>query len=163
MRKSRGPPRSDVFRVSDFSLILLKNLAFNSVRAEPSRSILRVYQQNRSLRLILGALVIGFKETYIKEACMNLKRMSSLLLPVVSLVNRRRHFVFLCTVLAAAVSVGPAGIATAEQCLVPTIVFTSTHGAQTEAVPNAEIYLADLVEVEDSGERNAWNSRTCGA
>ncbi len=27
MRKSRGPPSSDVFRVSDFSLILLKTLS----------------------------------------------------------------------------------------------------------------------------------------
>jgi hypothetical protein len=62
MRKSlpRGPPRSNMFRVSGFSLILLKNLAFNSVRAEPRRSIFRAFSRIEVLGLILSDLVIGF-------------------------------------------------------------------------------------------------------
>ena len=70
------------------------------------------------------------------------------------LVNRRRHLVFPCAVLAAALSFGTAGIATAKQCLVPTIVFTSTNPLDPMGpVADAEIYLADLVEVPDGTER----------
>jgi Tol biopolymer transport system component len=78
---------------------------------------------------------------------MKLKRIASLLFPVASLVSRRRHLVFPCAVVAAALSVGFAGIATAEQCLVSTIAFTSTRDDPT-GTPQlaAEIYLIKMNE-----------------
>jgi hypothetical protein len=46
---------------------------------------------------------------------------------VASLINWRRHLVFPCAVLAAAISVGTAAVATAKQCDFETIAFTSTR------------------------------------
>jgi TolB protein len=78
---------------------------------------------------------------------MNLKRISSLLLPVAPLVNRRRHLVFHCAVFAAALSVGAAGIATAEQCDFPAIAFTSTRDNPGDTPQlAAEIYLMRMNE-----------------
>ena len=69
-----------------------------------------------------------------------------------SLVNRRRNLVFPCALFAAALSVGTAGIATAKQCLVPTIAFTRTNLSDLMGqFADAEIHLADSVEVEDPG------------
>src|SRR5262245_20565814 len=51
------------------------------------------------------------------------KGSASLLLLVASLMNPRRQREFCCVVLAAALSLGASGIATAQQCLVSTIAF----------------------------------------
>ena len=63
------------------------------------------------------------------------KRIMSLLLLVVSLMNPRRQYVFCCAVLATVLSLGASGIVMAQQCLVSTIPFFSTRDG------NAEIYL----------------------
>src|SRR5262245_46639020 len=68
-------------------------------------------------------------------------------------INRRRHLVLPCAVLAATISLGT-GIATAKQCLVPTIAFTRTNLSDLMGqFADAEIYLADSVGVEDGTKR----------
>jgi TolB protein len=63
-----------------------------------------------------------------------------------SLMNWRPRLVFPCAVLAAALIVGTTGIATAEQCLVPTIVFSSTRDHTDLGLARAEIYLMMINE-----------------
>jgi Tol biopolymer transport system component len=78
---------------------------------------------------------------------MKFRRILSLLLLVASVMNRRRHLVFPCAVVAAALSVGTAGIAAAEQCDFPTIAFTSTRDDPTgNPQLAAEIYLMKMNE-----------------
>jgi Tol biopolymer transport system component len=71
------------------------------------------------------------------------KKILSLSLLGVSLVNPQRQRVFRCAVLAAALSLGTSGIVTAQQCLVSTIAFTSNrdHPPFTPDLYKAEIYL----------------------
>jgi dipeptidyl aminopeptidase/acylaminoacyl peptidase len=77
--------------------------------------------------------VAPFPSVYEGSVTMKTK-ISSLLLHVASIVNKRQQLVFPCAVFAAALSVGTAGIASATQCLVPTIAFAIFGD-------NLEIYL----------------------
>src|ERR1700752_4569844 len=59
-------------------------------------------------------------------------------------INTLRRLAFPCAVFAAAVSFGAADVATAKQCLVSTIAFTSSHdNAMLPPFSAAEIYLMD--------------------